>query len=79
MTQSIEFPIEITYWIVYDTIPDDLVAYGTTTPEQVTTTCRANLWYTIDKIEWQNKLLNDFGVIYPPPEPETIPEPTPGI
>jgi hypothetical protein len=64
MGQSIEYPQEITYWIVYDTIPDEFVGYGITNPEQVTTTGRKYLWYTLDEIEWENKLLEDFGVLY---------------
>ena len=35
MGQSIEYPQEITYWIVYDTIPDEFVGYGITESEQV--------------------------------------------
>jgi len=64
MEQSIEYPQEITYWIVYDTIPDEFVGYGITNPEQVTTTGRKYLWTTIDEIEWKNKLLEDFGIVY---------------
>jgi hypothetical protein len=73
MGQSIEYPQEITYWIVYDTIPDEFVGYGITNPEQVTTTGRKYLWYTLDEIEWENKLLEDFGIVYSPPE--ILPEP----
>ena len=64
MGQSIEYPQEITYWIVYDTIPDEFVGYGITDSEQVTTTGRKYLWYTLDEIEWKNKLLEDFGIVY---------------
>ena len=64
MGQSIEYPQEITYWIVYDTIPDEFVGYGITDSEQVTTTVRKYLWYTLDEIEWKNKLLEDFGIVY---------------
>jgi hypothetical protein len=68
MEQSIEYPQEITYWIVYDTIPDEFVGYGITEPEQTTTTGRKYLWYTLDEIEWENKLLEDFGIVYSPSE-----------
>ena len=73
MGQSIEYPQEITYWIVYDTIPDEFVGYGITEPEQTTTTGRKYLWYTLDEIEWENKLLEDFGIVYSPLE--NLPEP----
>ena len=57
MGHSITYPTEITYWIVYDNIPDELVGYGELNTEQVLSTGRKYLWYTLDKIEFENKLL----------------------
>jgi hypothetical protein len=67
MGHSITYPTEITYWIVYDNIPDELVGYGELNTEQVLSTGRKYLWYTLDKIEFENKLLNDFGIVYVSP------------
>jgi len=63
MIYTIEYPNELTYWIAYDVIQDPNVVYGTTSPQQVTTSGRDNLWYTTNEQEWIDKLLNDFGII----------------
>lgn len=79
MPGYIEYPTETTYWIAYDTIPDEFVSYGKTTPEQSTITGRLYFWITLDELEWKDKLLVDFGVIVTDPEKIIQPESNPPI